>query len=280
MKKKYIVSFFTIMILFGLGSVFTWVINRPINPIKKFDLNTIKLDAKKQIMFDQFGETNFTCTGMTYDSKSNTIWIADYGLDKENEKMSPRLIEVDNDFNEVLVEIDLDEYVDDLFNLQGISYDKLHNSLWLATGEYVFEISKDGKQLSKFYMGDYAKYKSNGIAVDGDDIWVLCYEKYLLKLNRKGEVLNKYTFNFKDQDQIFIRNNKIYCTIGADYLGDNNFIFTFDINTQEINNEFQIKSSNSIEGIIIINDIMYIANDGLFHSDIVGRSYITEYKIK
>ena len=129
-------------------------------------------------------------------------------------------------------------------------------------------------------MGNYSKYKSNGIAVDKDNIWVLCYNKFLLKLNKYGDIEEKYKFNYKDQDHIYLINNNLYVTIGADYLGDNNFVFKYNLKSGIISCEYQLEDSHAIEGIVILDDTLYIANDGKFHHDIFNCSYINIYSLK
>lgn len=280
MNKRFFLSiifiFFTLIITF----ISIKLINRPTNPVDMVNENTETLKAEKQIMFNEFNENDFTCTGMTYDTKNNSIWIADYGAENDNNELNPRLLELDYEYKNVINIINLKNIMDNSFNLQGISYDEIDNSLWLATGDYIYEINKNGDIIQKYSMVKYSKYKSNGIFVDNDKIWILCYKKYLLCLNREGDFINKYKFNFMDQDHIYIYNNKIYCTVGADYSGDNNFVFTFDLTTKVINNLYKIEGSYAIEGIIIKDNIMYIANDGKFHNDIIGHSYISEYKLE
>lgn len=264
-----------LIIVFLIIFIFMTQQNRPQEPEQMITNNTVDLESTRQILFASFNESDFTCTGMTYDDENNSIWIADYG----SEEKHPRLVEVNASFDKVLRVIDLQSLDSTTFNLQGISYDKKNDSLWIASGENVYEVSKNGNVVSNFSMGKYSKYKSNGIAVDGDDIWVLCYEKYLLKFDREWNNVGRYDFNYKDQDQICIDGHYIYCTVGADYNGTNNFVFKFDINTCEIVNQYRLLDSYSVEGIIINNDKMNIVNDGKFHEDVVNRSYICEYDI-
>ena len=254
--------------------------NKPVDPISIVTTSTIELNAENEISFDNFGEENFTCTGMTYDSKDNSFWVADYGALTGEQELKPRLIEVNADLNTELRTIDLRNLVEDSFNLQGVSYDANDDSLWIATGNYIYEVNKNGEVDSKLSMGDYAKYQSNGIAVDGNDIWVLCYRKYLLRLDRQGKLVDKYNFNYQDQDQICLYDGKLYCTVGADYTGNNNFVFSFNLNTGEIENRYRVLDSHAVEGIVINDGKMYIANDGAFHKDALGYSYISEYCIK
>lgn len=196
MNKRFFLSiifiFFTLIITF----ISIKLINRPTNPVDMVNENTETLKAEKQIMFNEFNENDFTCTGMTYDTKNNSIWIADYGAENDNNELNPRLLELDYEYKNVINIINLKNIMDNSFNLQGISYDEIDNSLWLATGDYIYEINKNGDIIQKYSMGKYSKYKSNGIFVDNDKIWILCYKKYLLCLNREGDFINKYKFNF------------------------------------------------------------------------------------
>ena len=195
MNKRFFLSiifiFFTLIITF----ISIKLINRPTNPVDMVNENTETLKAEKQIMFNEFNENDFTCTGMTYDTKNNSIWIADYGAENDNNELNPRLLELDYEYKNVINIINLKNIMDNSFNLQGISYDEIDNSLWLATGDYIYEINKNGDIIQKYSMGKYSKYKSNGIFVDNDKIWILCYKKYLLCLNREGDFINKYKFN-------------------------------------------------------------------------------------
>lgn len=279
MKKKLGILISLFVIICG-GSAYNRFMSKSVNPVSMVTERTIALNAKKQIAFKDFGENNFTCTGMTYDSKDNSFWIADYGAQSEDERLVPRLVKVDEELSKVITTIYLERLVDDKFNLQGISYDVINDTLWIATGNVVYEIDKTGSVKSKIQMGKYAEYQSNGIAVDGEQIWVLCYKKYLLKFDREGNMLHEYKFNYEDQDHVFLYKNMLYCTVGADYIGDNNFVLLFNTDTEEIKNEYRLKDSHAIEGIVIKDGCMYIANDGKFHNDIFGYSYISVYEMK
>lgn len=255
-------------------------VRKPVNPIRLVTSLTRTIRCEEQITFECFAENNFTCTGMTYDEVDDVFWIADYGKMNKDDVLNPRIVELSRDLKSVKSVIDIKALVkDNDFNLQGVSFDNKNNSLWIATGDDIFEIDKKGVVLNQIRLGKYAKYKSNGIAVDGDNIWVLCYEKYLLKYTRSGELLKKYVFNYADQDQICINNGLIYCTVGADYQGKNNYVFIFNPETEEIENKYIIEDSYSVEGITIVNDEMFITNDGAYHSDALGVSYISKYLI-
>lgn len=279
-KKRFVILGVLLgMAICGMNKGISYV-SKPINPVSMVTETTISLNAEKQIRFGNFCEDDFTCTGMTYDTKDNAFWIADYGAQSGEDVLTTRLVEIDSEFKKVIDIINLEQLVDDTYNLQGVSYDLVNDTLWIATGNLVYEINKMGIIESIFEMGKYAKYQANGIAVNGDDIWVLCYEKYLLKLDRQGNIIHRYKFGYLDQDQIYLYNNKIYCTVGADYAGNDNFVFKFDLDTEEIENEYRLEDSHAIEGIVIKDGHMYIANDGKFHDDVLGYSYISDYKLE
>ena len=123
------------------------------------------------------------------------------------------------------------------------------------------------------------KYKSNGICVDGDSIWVLCYSKYLLKYNKNGELLEKISFDYKDQDMITLYEDQLLITVGADYNGDNNFILSYNLKTKETTVKFKVLGSYAVEGVTVLDGELYIANDGLFHDAKIKSSYIVKYNI-
>lgn len=280
-KKKCIILIQGIfIIILILTAVMIWHSNKPIKPEKRVTEQTTRLNETNKIKFEEFEQNDFTCTGLTYDKCDDSFWIADYGNNNNDQQLHPRLIEVNKDFTQTLNIIEVDQIKDDEFDLQGIAYDICNDSLWMATGKFVIEINKTGKILSKISMGNYSKYKSNGIAVDKDNIWVLCYNKFLLKLNKYGDIEEKYKFNYKDQDHIYLINNNLYVTIGADYLGDNNFVFKYNLKSGIISCEYQLEDSHAIEGIVILDDTLYIANDGKFHHDIFNCSYINIYSLK
>ena len=164
-------------------------------------------------------------------------------------------------------------------NLQGISYDISNDSIWIATGDSCKNVSKLGAVIKEFSSDEIMKYKSNGICVDGDSVWVLCYSNYLLKYSKNGELLEKVSFDYKDQDMITLYGNQLLITVGADYNGDNNFILSYDLKTKETSVKFKVLGSYSVEGLTILDEKLYIANDGFFHDAKNKSSYIVRYNI-
>lgn len=243
--------------------------------------NVQNISAKQIILFSNFGEENFTCTGLTYDKKEDSFWIGDYGKSPLNGVIFPRIVEVDKNFQNVLRVILLNDILDSSANLQGITYDDNDDSLWLAVGDCIIELNKEIQIVRKIQLGRYSKYSANGISYCEDDtLWVLCASQYLLHYSKDGALLNEFPFNYLDQDHIVLDGKHFFATIGADYRGNNNFIGKIDMSDGSITSLYRIEQSNAMEGICIVDGKVIIANDGFYHSDLVGQSYIVIYDIK
>lgn len=231
------------------------------------------------IFFDNFGEKDFTCTGFTFDSTNFSYWIGDYGTLNIKDQPYPRIIEVNKDFDKKIREIRLDflyDKYDTTVNLQGIAFDAKDDALWLAIGDSIIQVSKEGKKLNSIKM---QQDMANGICYNeiDDTLWVLCTTNYLIHINKKGKILKQFPFNYYAQDHICFNNGLIYVTVGADYRGDHNYVCEVDPETGNIIRAIKTLGSNSIEGICFVNKKMFIVNDGFYHSDVIGKSYISEY---
>ena len=147
--------------------------------------------------------------------------------------------------------------------------------------EEVVEVSRKGKRLSSFKLGKYSKSSANGICIDEktDTIWVLCTEKYLLKFDANGKILKETELNYHAQDHICMFDKKIFVTVGDDYQGKDNYVCRISPESGKIEALYQVNDSNALEGILVYKDNLYIVNDGLYHSDKQGCSYLTEYSM-
>ena len=273
-KKIVCLSCILIMICVGVGynSLNT-------SQIISGNANTVILDGEKR-EFSTFGVEDFTCTGLAWDSIMNSIWIGDYCAKSANNTPSQRVIQINKELTEVISIIDLSNMLNTNDNLQGVAYDDYNDSLWLAVGDSCKNISKDGKLIFAFDLGKYKKYKSNGICVDGDTLWVLCYSKYLLHYDKSGNLIKEYSFNFKDQDMLFNSGDELIATVGADYNGENNYVVTFNKNTGETDVKYQIHGAYAVEGISIVDGKLYILNDGLYHDAKIRESYFAIYDLR
>ena len=108
---------------------------------------------------------------------------------------------------------------DFLSNIKGDNrYDfcvKLRNKF---TPDEIYNIEKDGTTKKNISLGRYSKYKSNGIAVDNDFIWVLCYSEFLLKMDREGNIIKKIKFNYQTGEIISLSEVNSEKTGVFDYL--------------------------------------------------------------
>lgn len=231
------------------------------------------------IEFSEFKVDNITCTGLTFDPNDKTFWIADHGKLPGESLTFPKLIKVNDSFSTVLSELSLSDILTQPSNLQGISYDTKDNTIWLATGDQVIEITTSGEKVNSLELNDYFQYQANGISYDKEDdsIWVLCAYKYLLHCKKDGQILNEFSFDVEGQDHICIEGKFIFITVGIDYHGINNFVYKVDKKTGETVRIYRILGSNAVEGICVHEDALFVSNDGFFHFDNLGKSYICEY---
>lgn len=241
---------------------------------------TIDLTPTNTIYLDRLGEGDFTCTGITYSNDRNTFFIADYGTINAKEIPKPRIIEVDKEFSKINSIIELKEITTEI-NLQGIAYENENKTLWIASGNQIYNINLNGKILSIIDLAEYSKYSANGISLDEENkkIFVLCYNKYLLEFDFNGNIIKKTYMNYKNQDHIFTTDDYLYVTIGADYKQNNNFLLKYSLIDQNIK-LFRLNNSYSIEGCIIVDNKLYIVNDGKYHLDKNNKSYINIYDIQ
>ncbi len=280
-KNKYILTMILILVI-----VFIIVLakkNKYNDIVVKEDNTTITLNPNETIFLEDITQSNFTCTGIAYDNLTNTFWIADYGAENKDKPLNPRLIQLDEKLSEIYSIIDLANFMNDDFNIQGITYDTSSDSIWIAVGKSIINIDKKGNLLNAIDLKDYAKYSSNGIAYDknNDTIWILFYKKYLLNIDKNGEVLLKQKVNLKDQDHIFLNDEgNLMATVGADYYGENNYIVDINKATGEIGVKYKIIASYAVEGLCILNNKLYVVNDGFYHNAKINKSYIQIYNLE
>ena len=277
-KKKNEIGLFVLVLVTGIFGIYVYRKNdqpRLINGDS--GLSVIDINATQIIPFRNIGLENFTCTGLTYDIVDDSFWIGDYGAKEPNVIPSPRIIEVDKRLGKIINEIDFYNTLEPSSDLQGVAYDRKSNCLWLALGDSIKAVNKSGEVVTNINMGKYAKYKLNGICYDArdDTLWVLCASKYLIHINKDGTVMKKYHFNYANQDHLCIIDDYLFITVGADYQGSNNFVCKVSTDNGDILKIYRTNGANALEGICYANGKIMIANDGLYHSDVVGESYIS-----
>lgn len=284
LNKKNVRPLLSIIVLISILGITIFFLKKDDKPDAIMaDLATEKFVPVEKIFFEKFEESNFTCTGITYDKNNNSFWIADYGALDSSEETKPRLVEVDKELKKELSTIELDLDYDKQINLQGITYDEKTDSLWLAVGQDIVNIDKTGKTIDELSLGKYSKYSANGIAYDdeSDTLWVLCYRKWLLQMDKDGKILDSIKVNYKGQDHIcFSPSGSLLMTVGDDYAGEDNFLVEIDIRNKNSTIKCRIQESYAIEGCIVIDKKLYVVNDGLYHNAKIKKSYISVYDFK
>ena len=107
--------------------------------------------------------------------------------------------------------------------------------------------------------------------------WVLFASKLIIHYNKEGNILSKFEFNYAGQDHIVKEGDDLLITVGADYTGTNNYVCRVSTENGAIKNLYRVNGSNAVEGICINDEKVFIVNDGLYHSDLKNKSYISVY---
>lgn len=256
-------------------------ITKPKSITTEFSSGIIDVYPSQRVLFDEFGANDFTCTGMTYDSNQSIIWIADCGETANGKKHSQNLIAINMECTKIVDEVSLDDELSSIVNLQGIAYDSKLDNIWLALGDHILAINKSGRKICEIDVKRYCKDGANGLAYDASDnsLWILCTRQRILHISVDGELLESFSFNFADQDQIVVYDDYLFVTVGAGYQDDNNYVAKVSKKDGTLVALYKVEGSNALEGICIIGDKVLIANDGLYHSDLVGHSYLEVYNI-
>ncbi len=252
-------------------------ISSKINASDLVDASCKSINPDKIVYVENLSLDNFTATGMTYDTKSNSFWIADHGT---NDFDKLKLIELNDKLDSIVNIVEIENYTNsNSNNLQGITYDKSNDSFWLALGSQIQEINRNGSVINTLKVDKFSDYQFNGICYDesNDTLWVLCFNKYLINVDKKGNVLKIYESNFADQDMICMNNGLIYMTVGADYLGENNYCIAFNPDSEEYAVKYQLLNSYAVEGICFLDNSIYVVNDGMFHNAKIPKTYISIY---
>lgn len=277
MRRKILLS--VLIVLLVISSIVA-IYKIRIRPVAVSNRTNTKILEGQVIKFKEFSSSNFTSTGLAFDEIDNAFWIGDYGALNSKEFQTPRVVEVNKDLTKIMKTVDLSNVLGKGDNLQGVAWDYKSDSLWLAVGNSCKNITKDGRLIVEFNLGKYSKYKSNGICVDNETVWVLCYSKYLLHYDKTGRLIKEYKFNYKDQDMLFNGKDELLITVGADYKGEENYILSFDKASGKTAVKYQVIGAYAVEGITVVEDKMYIVNDGLYHDAKIKDSYFSIYDLK
>jgi len=246
-----------------------------VSPSKYVNIDTQSMKSSQIISLDSLIKTP---TGIAYDEAEGTFWLCDYG----SEDKPCSIYELSKNFCLTGKAIKLTSIMDTDWNLQGITYDSQDDSFWIAVGNKIVEVDKNGKKLNEVVLEQFEKFKSNGIAYDKetDSLWILCYQKLLINCSKNGKVQKSIKCNISDQDHLFcVGSSSLYISAGADYNGDNNFIMEVEIDTNKIKTLYRLEDSFAIEGISVLDEKLYVVNDGIFHNAKIKDNYVSCYDL-
>ena len=278
MKKNRKISFVIIVLGFAvIVSAFLIVVMCDKNPNIKAD-NAKDLYADEIIKLDKLGigYDGFTCTGATYDSISNSFYVGDAGkIDSNEDKFHAVIRQVSANFDSQIDVYNCHSLSKNMRDIQGVTLDNNRNIYFCSYGEDLIRcINIEGEYVSSFQIK-----APSGIAYSKADncFWILS-DKNLIKTSKAGKILKKYYLRIDGQDQLYYdsEKNELYITAGLDYYGDS-FVYVFNIDTEEFELRYILHDSYAIEGISIVDDKMYIFNDGLYHEAKVPDNQVNIY---
>ena len=172
---------------------------------------------------------------------------------------------------------------DDDADIQGVSYDNVTDTLWYSNGYSVNNCDLEGNVIKTISLGKYEKFKPNGILYDNNSnsVWILCFYHYLLNYSVEGELIKCYKSDYVGQDHLCMDSDgNIYFSSGVDYSGDDNFVVCYRNDMTGPINAYRVLGSYAIEGICILEDYLYVANDGYYHNAYDNRNVIVKYFLK
>ncbi len=224
----------------------------------------------------------FTCTGLDYDAKEDCWWAGNAGKMLPTDAVwRPTIVKLSSDFTTVLDEINLYEIyptmnTKSVGSIQGLCVDTSDDTIWFASTQEskVRHVSKSGDDLGGFKCAN-----ANGIAYDPrtDTLWVLTRTK-LINYKKNGSVLKEISVSKADQDMLFLEteNNSTLFTAGAAYNGIN-YVYRINLSSGVVEKVFDLIDSYCVEGIYVLDETMYIMNDGFYHNGKVPVNQVNAY---
>lgn len=260
-KKRLIFMLFFLIIFFTVGYIILPRIRVKIEQ-EKCD----KIYANKILKLPDKEKTNvgFTCTGLYWDKEEECFFIGNAGKYKPNDKTFQASVEiVEKDFSAIKGDIPCYLKFENMRDIQGVTK-STDGTIWLCSyGENkVRHIDEKGNELGSFDIKE-----PSGITNDSrsNTLWILT-NNYLYNCSYDGVVQKTIKIHIKGQDQLFLdeKNDLIYFSAGVDYHGDS-YIYTVDLKTSKVKPLYVLKDSYAIEGITIVDDVLYVLNDGYYH---------------
>ncbi|MGN0351067.1 MAG: hypothetical protein ACI4ES_05385 [Roseburia sp.] len=274
MKKKIL-----IIILLSLIIVVIFLIFKSKSSTKINTENAIELSSIETIVLPNIDDDNdFTCTGLSYDSSNQLFYVGYAGKSHpSDESFKASIIVLSDEFDQITESIDCYKNFSNLKDIQGVALDD-KNTLWFCSyGENLIRHIKTSGET----IGEFKVKNPSGIAYSNntDSLWILT-DKELINYSLSGEPIRSYSFRVEGQDQLYIDEDSglIYITAGINYQAAN-YVYCFDIESEEFELKYILTDSYAIEGITIIDGVMYILNDGFYHDAKIPVNQVNVYHI-
>lgn len=242
------------------------------------------LSASEIILLPDLYQTGkgFTCTGLSYNSKTDTFLIGDIGAMQPGDSYHSRIVRMSSDFLSVEGTIQIHEKITTFGIIQGLTVDTKRDTIWVCstTENLIRQIDYQGNPISSFQISNDSP---TGIAYSfsDDSLWVLTYGNKIVHYSINGGIIESYNFSYEETlDQCFLDEYRglLYITAGTNYQGRNN-VYCFDIVTHAQFIACTV-DSYSVEGIWLgDSNKMVILNDGYYHSAAVDKNQVNIYTI-
>lgn len=249
-------------------------------------LYTIDLDSLMNIQ----NARPFTCTGLAYNSVLHEWYVGNIGISKPEAGQINSSIEVFNeDFTQWLRSIELAQIFPNMVDVQGLSIDSTDGSLWVCSyaedllrkidvrPHQQHNMSTQSITQEEYLLDSLHITRPTGVTHSDEYCWILTPDS-LLQINRAKKSIRTIAVAEKAQDQIAIHNDEIFITYGNDY-SNNQFLLQIDTRQENRRRKFELEGSYAVEGIVIRDSLIYVANDGFYHSAKNPKNIICVYKL-
>jgi hypothetical protein len=171
-----------------------------------------------------------------------------------------RLVFLSPDMRSIRRELDLKVILPGIESVQGLAWTP--QGIWIAdlTGQAVHLIA-DGKLAQSIPLG----FKVNGVATDGQQLFVGAYDEPTIRVIEDGRVVRGFDLD-RTPDQLHIADGLLFASDGEN--GTNGRVSVWNPRTGKIVTAFDnLKSAQAIEGVFLDGDRMTVISDGGFHRE-------------
>lgn len=183
---------------------------------------------------------------------------------------------VDAKFERVVRTIELYKVFPEMKDVQGVALNTSDSTIWICScmENMIHQITMEG-----YPIASYEVDAPSGIAYNPEDctLWVLTRDS-LFEMDTNGEVLRSKEMHLRGQDQLYYddKTGLLYMTYGNDYSKPNNLCIISG-ESMEILYRYDLHASYAVEGVSIVDSMMYILNDGYYHSAEVPVNEVVVY---